>query len=47
MPMGSGLCLHSDTVLLMIERKLNRRPLETPGWRKPCEKFDELLALTA
>jgi IS30 family transposase len=47
MPKGTDLNLQSEADLLEIERKLNGRPRETLGWLKPCEKLEELLALTA
>jgi IS30 family transposase len=47
MPKGTDLNLHSEADLREFERKLNGRPRETLDWLKPCEKLEELLALTA
>jgi transposase, IS30 family len=47
MPKGTNLRPLGLAELAEIERKLNGRPRETLGWRKPCEKMAELIALTA
>jgi transposase, IS30 family len=45
MPKGTNLKPFGPAELAEIERKLNGRPRETLGWRKPCEKMTELIAL--
>jgi IS30 family transposase len=47
MPKGTDLRLKSAADLRKIERSLNGRPRATLGGLKPCEKLEELLALTA
>jgi IS30 family transposase len=47
MPKGTDLSLQSAADLRRIERSLNGRPRATLGGLKPCEKLEELLALTA
>jgi len=46
MPKGTDLSLKSPADLRKIERSLNGRPRQTLGGLKPCEKLEELLALT-
>jgi len=47
LPKGTDLSLQSAADLRKIERSLNGRPRQTLGGLKPCEKLEELLALTA
>jgi transposase, IS30 family len=47
MPKGTDLSLLSRADLDEIERKINGRPRKTLDWLKPCEKLNELIALTA
>jgi IS30 family transposase len=46
MPKGTDLRVHTPADLREIERKMNGRPRETLGWRKPREKLAELIAAT-
>jgi transposase, IS30 family len=46
MPKGTDLSVYSRADLDEIERKMNGRPRKTLGWRTPCEKLEELIALT-
>jgi IS30 family transposase len=46
MPKGTNLKPFGPAELAEIERKLNGRPRKTLGWKKPCEKMAELIALT-
>jgi IS30 family transposase len=46
MPKGTDLRVHSPADLREIERKMNGRPRETLGWRKPRERLAELIAAT-
>jgi IS30 family transposase len=47
LPKGSDLSRHSAEDLARIAASLNNRPRKTLGWRKPVEKFYELVAKIA
>jgi IS30 family transposase len=46
MPKGTDLSRHSREDLMRIQRSLNGRSRETPGYMMPVEKHAELVALT-
>jgi len=46
MPKGTDLRPLTRADLDEIERKINGRPRQTLDWLKPCEKLNELIAVT-
>lgn len=46
-PRNSDLALHDQAALDQVAHELNDRPRQTLNWRKPSERLNELLAMTA
>jgi IS30 family transposase len=46
-PKGTDLSVHSEEYLDFVADEMNGRPRETLGWRKPCEKLAEAVAMAA